>query len=143
MYILKMQLKNIMNWLVNNMANVIDMRDFDCMFDNLEEYFNKHGYTLGNDADRLQELMHCIQYCYIHGVATGSQIESMKKKFRKQVSGSLKELDNVKNGCIRGRRLTDKEYKEMLFREQVKEEERVSKMMELLTLKLESDKGEE
>ena len=86
-----------MNWLVNNMANVIDMRDFDCLFDNLEEYFNKHGYTLGNDADRLQELMHCIQYCYIHGVATGSQIESMKKKFRKQVSGSLKELDNVKN----------------------------------------------
>ena len=106
---------------MNSMVNVIDMRDFDCMFDNLEEYFNKHGYTLGNDADRLQELMHCIQYCYIHGVATGSQIESMKKKFRKQVSGSLKELDNVKNGCIRGRRLTDKEYKEMLFREQVKE----------------------
>ena len=67
----------------------------------------------------------------------------MKKKFRKQVSGSLKELDNVKNGCIRGRRLTDKEYKEMLFREQVKEEERVSKMIELLTLKLKADKGEE
>ena len=44
--------------------------------------------------------------------------------------------------CFCGRRLTDKEYKEMLFREQVKEEERVSKMMELLTLKLESDKGE-
>ena len=92
------------------MANVIDMRDFDCLFDNLEEYFNKHGYTLGNDADRLQELMHCIQYCYIHGVATGNQIESMKKKFRKQVSESLKELDSVKNDCIRGRRLTDKEY---------------------------------
>ena len=50
-------------------------------------------------------------------------------------------MDNGNNG-IRGRRLTDKEYKEMLFREQVKEEERVSKMIELLTLKLESDKGE-
>ena len=49
---------------------------------------------------------------------------------------------NSENDCIRGRRLTDKEYKEMLFREQVKEEERVSKMIELLTLKLESDKGE-
>ena len=47
----------------------------------------------------------------------------------------------LKNDCIRGRRLTDKEYKEMLFREQVKEE-RVGKMIELLTLKLESDKGE-
>ena len=52
------------------------------------------------------------------------------------------ELINSENDCIRGRRLTDKEYKEMLFREQVKEEERVSKMIELLTLKLESDKGE-
>ena len=51
-------------------------------------------------------------------------------------------MDNG-NNCIRGRRLTDKEYKEMLFREQVKEEERVNKMIELLTLKLESDKGEE
>lgn len=50
-------------------------------------------------------------------------------------------MDNGSNG-IRGRRLTDKEYKEMLFREQIKEEERVSKMIELLTLKLESDKGE-
>ena len=50
-------------------------------------------------------------------------------------------MDNGNNG-IRGWRLTDKEYKEMLFREQVKEEERVSKMIELLTLKLESDKGE-
>ena len=50
---------------------------------------------------------------------------------------------NSENDCICGRRLTDKEYKEMLFREQVKEEERVSKMIELLTLKLESDKGEE
>ena len=50
-------------------------------------------------------------------------------------------MDNGSNG-IRGRRLKDKEYKEMLFREQVKEEERVSKMIELLTLKLESDKGE-
>ena len=50
---------------------------------------------------------------------------------------------NSENDCIRGRRLTDKEYKEMLFREQVKEEERVSKMIELLTLKLELGKGEE
>ena len=48
----------------------------------------------------------------------------------------------LKNDCIRGRRLTDKEYKEMLFREQVKEE-RVGKMIELLTLKLELGKGEE
>ena len=41
---------------------------------------------------------------------------------------------NNENNIIRGRRLTDKESKEMLFREQVKAEERVSKIIELLEL---------
>lgn len=43
--------------------------------------------------------------------------------------------EDVKRGYIRGRRLTNKESREMLFREQVKAEERVSKMIELLGLK--------
>lgn len=70
----------------------IDMSGFNSLYDNLEEYFNKKGYTLGTDADGLQELIHCIQYCNIYGVTTDEQLEEMKKKFRSFVSASLKEL---------------------------------------------------
>lgn len=48
---------------------------------------------------------------------------------------SIGSKEDVKRGYIRGRRLTNKESREMLFREQVKAEERVSKMIELLGLK--------
>ena len=41
----------------------------------------------------------------------------------------------MKRGRIHGRRLTNKEYQEMLFIEQTKAEERVSKIIELLGLK--------
>ena len=48
------------------MGKVVDMSNFDPLFDNLERYVNKQGCTLGKDAGRLQELLHSIQYCYIH-----------------------------------------------------------------------------
>ena len=51
----------------------------------------------------------------------------------------MKSQSNNNSDCIRGRRLTDKESKEMLFREQVKAEERVSKIIELLGLDKEKD----
>ena len=53
-----------------NMGKVVDMSNFDPLFDNLEKYVNEQGCTLGKDAERLQELLHSIQYCYIHGVLT-------------------------------------------------------------------------
>jgi hypothetical protein len=74
------------------MAKTVDMSGFDEFFDNLEEYVNKQGCTLGKDADRLQELMHCISYCYIHGVVTDSQRDQMNKKFVKQFQKALYEL---------------------------------------------------
>ena len=52
------------------MSKVVDMSNFDPLFDNLEKYVNEQGCTLGKDAERLQELLHSIQYCYIHGVLT-------------------------------------------------------------------------
>ena len=58
------------------MGKVVDMSNFDPLFDNLEKYVNKQGCTLGKDAERLQKLLYSIQYCYIHGVLTDSQNES-------------------------------------------------------------------
>jgi hypothetical protein len=74
------------------MAKTVDMSGFDELFDNLEEYVNKQGCTLGKDADRLQQLLHSISYCYIHGVVTDSQVKQMNEKFRKQFQKALYEL---------------------------------------------------
>jgi hypothetical protein len=74
------------------MAKTVDMSGFDELFDNLEEYVNKQGCTLGNDAERLQELLHSISYCYIHGVVTDSQVKQMNQKFVKQFQKALYEL---------------------------------------------------
>lgn len=74
------------------MSKVVDMSNFEPLFDNLEKYLNKQGCTLGDDAERLQKLLESIQYCYIHGVLTDSQNESVCKKFRKQFQKSLYEI---------------------------------------------------
>ena len=34
------------------MSKVVDMSNFDPLFDNLEKYVNKQGCTLGKDAER-------------------------------------------------------------------------------------------
>ena len=42
--------------------------------------------------------------------------------------------NDSKRGCARGRRLTDKEYREIFFRENVQAEERVSKIIKELRI---------
>lgn len=74
------------------MVKVIDMSEFDPLLDNLEEYVNKQGCTFGDKAKMLQELLHCIQYCYIHGVLTDSQRDSVFKKFIIQFQNALYEM---------------------------------------------------
>ena len=74
------------------MGKIVDMKDYDPLFDNIEEYLNKQGCTLGDDAKRLQDLIYSIQYCYIHGVITESQCEQACKKFRKQFDKALREM---------------------------------------------------
>lgn len=73
------------------MAKIVDMSGFDPLLDNLEKYVNKQGCTLGEKAKPLQKLLHCIQYCYVHGVLTDSQRDSAYKKFRKQFQDALYE----------------------------------------------------
>ena len=74
------------------MAKYVDMSNYDEIEETLEEYLNKQGCTLGDEAERLQELMHCIQYCYIHGVVTDSQVRQMNEKFSKKFQKALYEL---------------------------------------------------
>ena len=71
------------------MVKIVDMSGFDPLLDNLEKYVNKQGCTLGDKAKPLQKLLHCIQYCYVHGVLTDSQRDSAYKKFRKQFQDAL------------------------------------------------------
>lgn len=76
------------------MAKTVDMSGFDELTDNLEEFVNKQGCTLGKDAERLQQLMFCISYCYIHGVVTDGQRDMMCKKFTKQFQKALYEIES-------------------------------------------------
>lgn len=73
------------------MVKIIDMSEFDPLLDNIEKYVNKQGCTLGDKAKPLQKLLHCIQYCYVHGVLTDSQMKSAHKKFIKQFQDALYE----------------------------------------------------
>lgn len=76
------------------MPKTVNMSGFDELTDNLEEFVNKQGCTLGKDAERLQKLMFCISYCYIHGVVTDSQIDMMNRKFTKQFQEALHEIES-------------------------------------------------
>lgn len=76
------------------MGKTVNMSGFDELTDNLEEFVNKQGCTLGKDAERLQKLMFCISYCYIHGVVTDSQRDMMRRKFTKQFREALHEIES-------------------------------------------------
>lgn len=78
-------------WRMIKLVKIIDMSGFDLLLDNLEKYVNKQGYTFGDKVRPLQKLLHCIQYCYVHGVLTDSQMKSAHKKFIKQFQDALYE----------------------------------------------------
>lgn len=59
----------------------------------------------------------------------------MKIKFKNGSEiNTLDTKNDSKRDCIRGRRLTDKEYRELLFREQVQTEDRIDKIIKELGL---------
>lgn len=59
----------------------------------------------------------------------------MKIKFENGSEINTLDVKNdSKRGFIRGRRLTDKEYREVLFREQIQAEDRVDKIIKELWL---------
>lgn len=61
------------------MGKTINMGDFDPLLGNLEEYVNKQGCTLGKEAEILQELLHCIQYCYYRGYHLNDKVRVLGK----------------------------------------------------------------
>lgn len=77
---------------MNIISKIVDISKFNYLTDNIEEYLNKQGCTLGDYAERLQKLMNSISYCYIHGVVTDKQREQMYRKFQKQFEKSLCEI---------------------------------------------------
>ena len=66
---------------------------YGALADSLEEQANKYGLTLGKDAERLQKLNDSMIMCWIHGLCTDSQKDSMMKKLQKQVVNSLKKKE--------------------------------------------------
>lgn len=63
----------------------------------LEEQANAQGFTLGKDAERLQKLNNSMIMCWIHGLCTDSQKDSMMKKLQKQVVKCLKKKEGASN----------------------------------------------
>lgn len=62
-------------------------------------------------------------------------VKIMKIKFKNGSEINTLDINNdSKRGYIRGRRLADKEYREVLFREQVQAEDRVDKITKELGL---------
>ena len=74
------------------MATYVDMSKYDEFEETLEEYVNKQGCTLGDDAERLQKLLQSMTYCSMHGVVTDSQMKQMNEKFIKKFQKALCEM---------------------------------------------------
>lgn len=63
---------------------------YSALSDSLEKQANAQGFTLGDDAERLQELNNSMIMCWVHGLCTESQKDSMMKKLQKKIVKSLK-----------------------------------------------------
>ena len=74
------------------MSNQIEF-SYGTLSGNLEEQANKQGYTLGEEAEKLEKIRKAINMCKFH-VATDSQVSSMIKKLHNKVIKALKPLDN-------------------------------------------------
>ena len=68
---------------------------YGALSDSLEEQANAQGFTLGDDAERLQKLNNSMIMCWIHGLCTESQKDSMMKKLQKKIVKSLKKVEGV------------------------------------------------
>lgn len=62
---------------------------YGCLEDTLEKQANKQGYTLGEEAEKLEKIRKAINMCMFH-VATDSQVAAMTKKLHNKVVETLK-----------------------------------------------------
>lgn len=64
--------------------------NYSASCDTLEKQANEQGFTLGENVEKLQKLNDSIIMCWIHGICTDSQRDSMVKKLQKEIIKSLK-----------------------------------------------------
>ena len=66
---------------------------YGTLSDSLEQQANSQGYTLGKESELLQKLNNSMIMCWIHGLCTDSQQDSMTNKLQKKVIKALKPLE--------------------------------------------------
>lgn len=67
---------------------------YGALCNTLEKQANEQGFTLGENAETLQKLNDSMIMCWIHGICTDSQKESMMKKLQKKIIKSLNRKEN-------------------------------------------------
>lgn len=66
---------------------------YGALSDPLEQQANAQGFTLGNDAEYLNNLNKAMLMCWLHGICTDSQHTAMMNKLHKKVMKALKPLN--------------------------------------------------
>lgn len=70
--------------------------EYGAFGDSLEKQANKQGYTLGKDAELLDNLMFSLNMVRIHSIITDSQADKAYQKLHKKVLSKLKPLEKEK-----------------------------------------------
>lgn len=65
---------------------------YGILWSSLEEQANAQGFTLGDDAEKFEDVREAINLCKFY-VATDSQVDMMFRKLQKKVVASLKPLE--------------------------------------------------
>ena len=69
------------------------MFQYGALCEPLEQQANAQGFTLGDEAELLEELGRCVIMGYIHGICTDSQSDAMIDKLQKKVMKALKPME--------------------------------------------------
>lgn len=64
-----------------------------CLSDSYEKQANEQGFTLGDNAEMLEELRHSYNMLRLHDCITDSQASKIVQKLQKKVVKSLKPLN--------------------------------------------------
>lgn len=64
-----------------------------CLSDSYEKQANEQGFTLGDNAEMLEELRHSYNMLRLHDCITDSQASKIVQKLQKKVVKSLKVLN--------------------------------------------------
>lgn len=66
---------------------------YGALADSLEEQANAQGFTLGDKAEKWQNINHAMIMVWIHGIATDSEKDKMMARFQKKMIKDLKPFE--------------------------------------------------